>query len=79
MKAALDVRLRTAGGDWLIRECRIVQQSGQKPWFSLPVASWENEHGKICYKTVLELPPCIKSRITKVALEAYSEIQAKAA
>lgn len=79
LKATLDVRLKTAGGDWLIRGCRIIQQTGQKAWFSLPVVSWENEKGEVCYKTILELPAGLKRRISDAGLSTYYETQTKAA
>lgn len=79
LKATLDVRIKIAEGDWVIRGCRIIQQSGQRAWFSLPIVSWQDENGKICYKTVLELPAGLKTKISEAALEVYYESQAKAA
>jgi hypothetical protein len=74
LRAFCDVRLKTTEGDWIIRGCRIIQQTEQKAWFSLPVISWENGTGGICYKTVLELPAGLKSKISESALEMYYEI-----
>ena len=72
LRVFLDVRIRTPGGDWVIRNCRIVRQPGQRAWFSLPTVSWQDETGKACYKTMVELPNRIKSKISKAALEAYN-------
>jgi len=79
LRAIFDVRISTAGGDWVIRDCRIIQQPGQRPWFSLPVISWEDETGQICHKTILALPAGIKRRISEAALSAYYKLEARAA
>jgi len=78
LRAFCDVRIPTAGGDWVIRDCRIIQQTGQRAWFSLPVISWKNEMGEVCHKTILELPPSIKRRIASAVLEVYYKSQAQA-
>lgn len=79
LRAFCDVRITTAGGDWVIRDCRIIQQPGQKACFSLPVLSWNNETGQICYQTILELPAGIKRRISETALRVYKDKQVEAA
>lgn len=79
LRAFCDVRVQAADGDLVIRSCRIIQQTGQKAWFSLPVVSWENEKGEVCYKTILELPAGLKRRISDAALAAYYKSQALAA
>lgn len=79
LRAFCDVRIPTPRGDWVIRGCRIIQQPRQMAWFSLPIASWRDENGKTCFKTMLEIPARLKKKIGKAALKAYSEIQVVAA
>jgi len=79
LRAFCDVRIRTADGDWVIRSCKIIQQPKQKAWLSFPTISWQDGDGKTYYKTMLEVPTDLKSKISEASLSTYYETQTKAA
>jgi len=75
LRALCDVLLSLLEGDVVIRDCRIIQQLGQRAWLSMPVVSWQDEQGVLRYKTMIELPHLLKQEVSKAALEAYLEAQ----
>lgn len=57
--------------DIVICGFRIVRQSGQKPWVSVPQTAWTGSDGKIHYKNLIELPGILKDEIFKAVLAAW--------
>ena len=68
LQAMLSVKLETPKGCWKIRDCRIIKEEQKRAWFSLPTIRYSNGDGKVCYKTLLELPPDLKKRIAEKEL-----------
>jgi len=73
LQAMLSVKLETPKGCWKIRDCRIIKEKQKRAWFSLPTVRYSNETGEVCYKTLLELPPGLKKRISAKALDVWQK------
>jgi len=69
MKAFADV---TVNGVTL-RDCRVVQQNGQRAYASFPVLEWENAAKQKCRKTMVECDSALKAQIMEAVMEAYSQ------
>jgi len=55
-----------------IVDCRIVQDSGSKPWVSMPVLSYKNDQGTMCYKTLINIKDKnLKNEISRAVLLAW--------
>lgn len=56
-----------------IHSCRIVQQSGQRPWVSMPQESYTNKEGKSQWNSLVEIPEDWKQPINNAVVSAYQE------
>ena len=57
---------------WIIRDFRIIKQTGGRAFVSPPQASWKDpETGEIKYKGILTIPPEQKQRIDVEILSAF--------
>ena len=64
-------------GDWIIYDWRIVQQSGQRAWISIPQTSWKDQDGKVRYRALLSIPGELKQRIEVAILSAWEKEKTK--
>lgn len=58
--------------DLIIHDFKIVQQSGQKAWVSVPQTSYKNQQDKTCYKNLIELSKELKEEISKEILKNWN-------
>ena len=60
--------------DWIIRDFRIIKESGKRVFVSPPQVSWRDpQTGQIKYRGILTIPPEQKQRIDTQILHAYLE------
>lgn|SRR5574341_1492004 len=58
--------------DLVINDCRIIQEPGKKPWFSLPVLSYKTQYGTTQYRTLVQiLDEHLKNRISEAVLSTW--------
>jgi hypothetical protein len=67
LKGFADVQL----GGVLVRDFRIIQQAGHRPWVSPPQRSWEGDDGKPYYAAIVELSDTLKPRVERAILAAW--------
>lgn len=68
LRAFLNIRV----GDLMVNDCRIIQETGKRAWFSLPVLSYKTQHGTIQYRTLVQiLDEKLKNEISRAALSAW--------
>lgn len=61
---------------WLrIHSCRIIQQVGQRAWFSLPQQEWTGREGEKKYYPIIELAPPLMEAIRETALQVWGQRQ----
>ncbi len=69
LKAFADIELESG---IVIREFRIIQEQGKRPWIACPQISWKDpDSGQIKYKTVITFPDQIKGEIDLLILNAW--------
>lgn len=56
-----------------IHSCRIVQQPGQKAWFSLPQREWTDSTGQKRYSPLIEIPEKVKTAIREAVLDHWKK------
>lgn len=54
-----------------VKNCRIVQQPGQRPWLSLPQSEWVGKDGNKRYTTLVKLPSDLHQAAERAAIEAF--------
>jgi len=70
LRAFADVELDSG---IVIRELRIIQQQGKRPWVACPQISWKDPGtGEIKYKTIITFPDQMKGEIDLLILNAWS-------
>ncbi|GEM_PF-973630 len=70
LRAFVNIRI----GDLIIHDCRIIQELGKKPWFSLPVLSYKNQYGTTQYRTLVQiLDENLKNEISQVVLSTWEK------
>ncbi len=70
LKAFVEIQV----GSFLITDCRIIQENGKRLWVSMPVLSYKNQHGSVCYKTLIRTNnENLKARISQAAIEAWEK------
>ena len=67
LKAFCDVRL----GGILVKDFRVIQQPGQRPWTSPPQREWTDANGQTRYAPVVELTDRLKQQVQQAILEAW--------
>ena len=58
-------------GGITIRDAKIVQQPGRRPWLAMPDRQWTGADGKVHYVALVELSSSFKQRVTDAALAAW--------
>jgi hypothetical protein len=66
-KAFVTVRV----GGITIKECKIVQQAGQRPWLAPPDRPWTGSDGKPRYARLVELDKDLHERVTAAVLQEW--------
>jgi DNA-binding cell septation regulator SpoVG len=75
LKAFVDIEMNDGT---IIREFRLLQENGKKPWIASPQLSWRDPaDGTIKYKTVITLPSPIKTEIDTLILSHWFGMQEK--
>jgi DNA-binding cell septation regulator SpoVG len=74
LRALVDIAL---GPSLIIRDFRIVQKPGQRPWVSPPTREWQGEDGKRKYTTMIELSGSLKVRVEQAVLAAWQAEEAR--
>lgn len=68
LRAFVNLRI----GDLIINDCRIIQEIGKGPWFSMPVLSYRDEHGTNRYRTIVQvINENLKNKISQAVLDAW--------
>jgi hypothetical protein len=68
-RAQADVRLPS---DIIVKNCKVVQETGKTAWFSLPQISFPSrDSNKNIYLTVIALPPELLRDVSSLVLERY--------
>lgn len=67
LKAFVSVRL----GGVTIHDCRIVQQSGQRAWVSMPQREYADAEGQKKYSAVVELSDALKKVVADLILHTW--------
>jgi len=68
LKAFVELQI----GHLVIYDCRIIKENGRQPWVSMPVLSYKNNHGTVCYRPLLQvLDKNLKNEISQSVLEAW--------
>jgi len=71
-RGALKAFVNIQVGPFTIVDCRIIQDTGKKPWVSMPVLSYKNDQGTTCYKTLIQiLNKNLKNEISQAVLHAW--------
>ena len=60
-------------GGWVVREWRVIKESGKRPRVSPPQTSWKGPDGRIQYKTIITFPDEMKGQIDFAILKAFTE------
>ena len=69
LKGFADIEL---DGGTIVRELRIIQEQGKRPWIACPQISWKDpDSGQIKYKTIITFPDQIKGEIDLLILNAW--------
>ncbi len=69
LKCFADVKI----GDWIVREWRVIQDNGKRPFVAPPQVSWKGQDGQILYKTIITLPDELKGQIDFAILKRFTE------
>lgn len=69
LRAFADVQI----GDWIIREWRVIKETGKRAWIAPPQLSWKAPDGRIQYKTIVTLPDELKGEIDQIILNRFTE------
>ncbi len=68
LKAFVEIRV----GQFVLTDCRIIQENGKKPWVSMPVISYKNQHGTVNYKTLVQInDKNLKNEISHAVIRAW--------
>jgi len=71
-RGALKAFAQIQVGDFTFTDCRIINENGKKPWVSMPVLSYKNEHGMTRYRTLVQvLDKNLKNEISQAILRAW--------
>jgi DNA-binding cell septation regulator SpoVG len=71
-RGSLQVFVTIRLGSLIINDCRVIQEPGEKTWFSLPVLTYKNQQGTILYKTLVQIiDNDLKNLIRQVTLDAW--------
>jgi len=70
LRASADLRVN----GWLMKNFRVVQQDGQRPWVSVPQVEYRTREGKRAFSNILEPPDDVKPLIQAAVLEAYDRM-----
>lgn len=71
-RGSLQAFLNVLLGPFVINDCRIIQEPGKKPWFSLPVLSYKNQYGTTQYKTLVQISDeHLKNQISEAVLSGW--------
>lgn len=66
----------TLSGRLTIRDCRLIQQDGQRPWLSMPTKSWtDQKDGRTKYRPLIDLPEEWQKAIESAVIAAWREYQ----
>jgi DNA-binding cell septation regulator SpoVG len=69
LKAFADIELDSG---IVVRELRIIQDKGKRPWVACPQLSWKDpESGQIRYRTIITFPDQLKGEIDLLILNAW--------
>jgi DNA-binding cell septation regulator SpoVG len=75
LRAFLNIRL----GDLIINDCRIIQETGKRAWFSLPFLTYKTQYGTTQYKSLVQiLNEKRKNEISHVAIYAWENTKGEA-
>ncbi len=67
LKAFADIQL----GQTIIRDFRVVHQSGQRPWVGPPQVAWKDPSGELKYKAIITFPKELKELVDSMILARY--------
>jgi DNA-binding cell septation regulator SpoVG len=68
LKAFVDIQIKNT----IIRDFRIIQEDGKRPWVATPQVSWKDKTGQIKYKTIITFPDDLKGQIDLAILNSYA-------
>ena len=68
LKAFVDIRIDNG---LTIKDFRIVQQAGQKPWVSVPQQEYTGRDGERKFKSLVLLSDDLKKQVSSVVLKSY--------
>ena len=65
----------TLSGRLTIRDLRLIEQEGQRPWCSMPTKDWTDPQGKRRYRTLIDLPDAWMQAVQSAVLAAWENYQ----
>jgi len=69
LKAFADIELENG---IVVRELRIIQDQGKRPWVACPQISWKDpQDNQVKYKTIITFPSQLKGEIDLLILNAW--------
>lgn len=72
LRAFVNIQL----GKLIVNDCRVIQEQGKRPWFSLPVLTYRSELGTTLYKNIIQVvDEDFKKTISQVVLAAWEQKQ----
>lgn len=74
-RGALKAYVHIRWGDFIINDCRIIQEPGKRAWLSLPVATTRDEFGTVRYHSIIEIKnDKLKKQISDVVIAAWEKL-----
>ena len=71
-RGALKAFVNIQVGPFTIVDCRVVQDSGSKPWVSMPVLSYKDDQGTTRYKTLVQIMnKNLKNEVSRAVIQAW--------
>ena len=67
LRAFVDVRL----GNLLVRDFRVIQDNGGRPYVKLPFCTYKNESGELCFRQIIDLPDEVRGQVDTAILSAF--------
>lgn len=67
LRAFVDLKF----GDLLVRDFRVMQDNGGRPYVKAPFSSYKNKNGELCFRQIIDLPDEVRGQVDTVILSAF--------
>jgi len=67
LRAFVDVRL----GNLLVKDFRVMQDNGGRPYVKAPFSTYKNKNGELCFRQIIDFPDEVRGQVDAAILSAF--------